>query len=89
MADSIKASAELSVGLEYRDSNDAKKTVYFKVPNYKKNLTESQIKESVGAALSTGVFLVDDGANYQTLSSDQIYTAFTTNETINDIDLDL
>lgn len=90
MADTIKSSAELSVGVEYRDSKDAKKTAYFKIPNYKANLTEQNIRDSVGAAINTGVFLINDitGHNPETISADQIYTAFTTNETINDIDID-
>lgn len=88
MADTIKSSQELSVGIEYRDSKDAKKTAYFKVPNYKANLTEQNIRDSVGAAINTGVFLIDDDDSQQTISADQIYTAFTTNETINDIDID-
>ena len=90
MADSIKSSQDLSVGIEYRDTNDAKKTAYFKIPNYKANLTEQNIRDSVGAAINTGVFLISDmtGDNPATISADQIYTAFTTNETINDIDID-
>lgn len=86
MADSIKASSSLSVGIEYTD-NGNRKIAYLSVPDPKDELTENEIKQQVGTAINTGVFLIDDGTSEQTISADQIFTAYTTDQTINDIDI--
>lgn len=85
MADKYTMTNDLSVGVEYRDSDDNKKSVFFQIPSPKTNLTEASIRSAVGTALGTGIFM--DSNAQVTLSAEDIYTAFTTNETINDLDI--
>lgn len=85
MADKYTMTNELSVGVEYRDSDDNKKSIFFKIPEPKGNLTEETIRAAVGTALGTGIFM--DSTGTVTLSAADIYTAFSTSETINDLDI--
>lgn len=85
MADSIKSSFELSVGLDYLNSDNKDKTVFIKIPNPKSNLTESEIRTAVGTFINSQIVFDPMGNAFSTSS---IATAYTTNEEKIDIDID-
>lgn len=86
MADTISSSSNLTVTLEYTNSDSETKTASFKIPNYSTyQATEETIKQQVGTALNQGLFVnADDGT---ALDSDSILTASTTNQTIRNLDI--
>ncbi len=85
MADTIKTSFELSVGLDYTDATtDKVKTIYLKVPNPNPNLTEPQIKNAVRDFVAQDVVKDPDGGAFTDTS---IGTAYTTRETKIQIDI--
>lgn len=85
MADTITASNEVTVELKYYDTNsESNKTIKVSIPEPKDNLTESQIKTAVSSALNTGAFLDPHGVQ---ISDTQIFTAYTTKETIQSVDV--
>lgn len=86
MADTIKSTHELDVGLDYYDALSGKeKTAYIKIPNPKANLTESTIRTQMTTFINAGIIR---DPNDEPLSSTSIGTAFTVDETKIDIDLD-
>lgn len=91
MADTITTSANLGIGLEYDEkiSVDGKKetrTATITIPNYKSSITEDQVKQAFGnQQVLIGGFDVDN--NPITITSDNVVTASTTNQTINNIDI--
>jgi len=56
MADKVTTTKTLGVQVEYLDTSADKKTATFKIPNYKSNLTESEIKEKFQPFLNITVF---------------------------------
>lgn len=86
MADTVSASNNLSVGIEYINSEDgAKKTGYIKIPNPKSNLTEQQIKNQVGAVITNNVLI--DEYDEPVTDTSKILTAYTTAQTIRNLDI--
>lgn len=82
MADTIKATSTLSIGVD----NSNNKTTYIKLPNPETNLTESQIREATGYAISNGVFIDNYDGNVITDTS-RINTAYTDFSTVNNLDI--
>lgn len=80
MADTISTSKNLSIGIDmgYKTS--------ITIPNYKTSITEQQIKNAF-ANQDVIIYGYDENENPQPVTSDQIYTASTTNQTINNIDI--
>lgn len=85
MADTIKSTHELDIGLDYIDDEGKEKTAYIKIPNPKTNLTESTIRTQMTTFINAGII---KDPNNEPLSSTSIGTAFTVDETKIDIDLD-
>lgn len=91
MADTITTSANLGIGIEYDEkiSVDGKKetrTSTITVPNYKTSITEQQIKDAFGnQQVLIGGYDVDNLPIL--ITSDNVVTASTTNQTINNIDI--
>ncbi len=91
MADTITTSANLGIGLEYEElmSVDGKKetrTATITIPNYKSSITENQIKQAFGnQQVLIGGY--DVNSNPIQINSDNVVTASTTNQTINNIDI--
>lgn len=85
MADSIKSSFELSVGLDYLTDDAKEKTVFIKLPNPKTTLTESEIRTAVGTFINSQIVFDPAGNAFSTSS---IATAYTTAEEKIDIDID-
>ena len=84
MADTIKSSSELAVGLDYTDV-DKEKTVYLKIPNPSSGLTESTIRTQVGTFINQNIVKSPAGTEFSTTS---IGTAYTLDEEKIDIDID-
>ena len=87
MADTITTSEVLSIGVEYDKNAAVKKTTTIKIPNYKPNVTEQQIKNIFA---NQNVLLVPDGSNVWNpvaITSDDILTAATINQTIKNLDI--
>lgn len=85
MADTVTSTSDLAVGLDYPNaSGTGTKTVYLKIPNPMNNITESQIKSAVGTALTNKIFLNEYGDEIPTSA---ISTAYTENQTINNLDI--
>lgn len=87
MADTITTSQELKVGLEYFDAVGDKKTTSFTILNPRDGLTEQQIRQEVGTALNNNIFIFHMEDAEQPVTSDNILTASTTNQTINNLDI--
>lgn len=85
MADSITSSKNLSIGIEYTKGSTTTKTS-ITIPNYKSSLTEQQIKNAF-ANQNVIYYDEDQSGSYITVGSENIYTASTTNQTINNIDI--
>lgn len=85
MADTITSSRTLSVELEYTESDGDKKTATVKLPNHKDNLTQQEIT----AAFTDSILIYgyDEEGAPQILNSDNVLTATTTNQTINNLDI--
>lgn len=86
MADSITSSQTLGIGIEYDDGGGAKTTT-INIPNFRRNVTESEIKN---AFQNNNVIIY----GYDLTSGDplpvlpeNIVTAATTQQTINVIDI--
>lgn len=86
MADSIKTSSQITVGIEYYNEDGNRKTANINIPNPKSNLTETQIRTAIGQALAQNALIIEDSIS-DTISPEQIYTAYTTDESINDLDI--
>ena len=87
MADTVKTSEILSIGVEYDKNAAVKKTTTIKIPNYKPTITEQQIKNVFA---NQNVLVVPDGTNEWNpvaITSDDILTAATTNQTITNLDI--
>lgn len=86
MADTLTTSGELDIGAEYTDPDTgATKQGYIKIINPKSSgLTESVVKAAIKPALDSGIF-VDEFGN--TISETQIFTAYTTKQSITDYDI--
>lgn len=84
MADTIKSSSELAVGLDYTDGEKTK-TIYLKIPNPISNPTQSTIKTQVGNFIAQQILNSPSGEPFSTTS---IGTAYTLDEEKIDIDID-
>lgn len=89
MADTIKSSNDLSIGLDYMEENaetgiTSAKTIYLKVPNPKVNLTENEIRTATQTFIEQNIIKDPTGTPF---SASAIGTAYTTKETKIDIDL--
>ena len=86
MADSIKSSNELNIGLDYLDVGEVTttKTVYVKVPNPKANLTGTEIRNAAESFINQQIVKDPQGEPFSTTS---IATAYTVREQKIDIDL--
>lgn len=89
MADSIRATSELSIGLDYSTGDGkggtANKTIYLKLPNPRDNLTETLIRTQMESFLNANIILSPEST---TLVASSVSTAFITNEEKIDIDID-
>lgn len=88
MADTITASKTLDIGIEYgsADEQNRKLTTTIKLKNFKSNVTESQIKTAFDQQ-NVLIYGYDGNNNPQPVTPENIYTASTTNQTINNIDV--
>ena len=77
MADTIKSSNDLSVGLEYTDTDNKTKTIYLKVPNPRSNITESEIRTAMNTFINQQIVKDPEGQAFSTTS---VSTAYTVNE---------
>lgn len=84
MADTIKTSFELSIGLDYLNDGN-QKTVYIKLPNPKTNLTETAIRNQMATFIGSQIVFDPLGNAFSTSS---VATAYTVNEEKIDIDID-
>jgi len=82
--DTITSSEVLSIGIEYDKNAAVKKTTTIKIPNYKLGVTEQQIKNVFA---NQNVLFVPDDSNPVAITSDDILTAATTNQTVHNIDI--
>lgn len=85
--DTITSSEVLSIGIEYDKNAAVAKTTTIKIPNYKLGVTEQQIKNVFA---NQNVLFVPDGSNIGNpvaITSDDILTAATTNQTVQNIDI--
>lgn len=85
LADSIKTSNSLSIGIEYADS-ESTKTTTITIPNFKDDLTEEQIKNAFNNQ-NVIIYGYDEQGEAQPVQSDNILTASTTHQTINNLDI--
>lgn len=85
MADTVTSSKNLNIGIEFTVGDKTTKTSII-IPDYKTTVTAEQIKN---AFRSQSVIYYDEpeSGNYQMINADNIYTASTTNQTINNIDI--
>lgn len=90
MADTISTENTLAIGFEYTDSEtNTTKTTYFKVPNPKDNITESQIRQAAQQLISSATpLLLDKNANPFDTST-AIATAYTETTTKRELDIGL
>lgn len=90
MADTITASKTLDIGIEYEygsaDEPNRKLTTTIKLKNFKSNITESQIKTAFDQQ-NVLIYGYDGNDNPQFVTPENIYTASTTNQTINNLDV--
>ncbi len=84
MADTIKSSSELAVGLDYTDGEKTK-TIFLKIPNPVPNPTESIIKTQVGNFIAQQIVNSPSGEQF---SATSIGTAYTLDEEKIDIDIE-
>ena len=84
MADTITSSKTLAVGLEYEESGTTK-TATVKIPNYRANVTEAQIKAAFNNSIL--IYGYDEEGTPQYFNSDSVLTASTTNQTINNLEI--
>lgn len=88
LADSITGSQILNIGIEF-DDNGIKRTTSINLPNFKDDLTEQQIKNAF-ANNNILIYGYDEStgeAIEQPITSDNVITASTTNQTINNLDI--
>lgn len=85
MADTITSSKSLAIGIEFDDAG-TKRTSTVTLPNYRSTITESQIK-NIFASQNVLIYGYDDNENPLPVTSDNVLTASTTNQTINNIDI--
>lgn len=86
MADTIKSSKSLAIGIEFQDAEGEKRTSTITLPNFKQNLTESQIKNAFNNQ-NVLIYGVSEQGNPEFVTSDNVLTAATTNQTINNLDI--
>ena len=77
MADTVKSSNDLSVGLEYTDTDNKTKTIYLKVPNPRNNITETEIRNAMNTFINAQIVKDPEGQAFSTTS---VSTAYTVNE---------
>lgn len=88
MADTVKTTDTLNVGLTYIESDTAKeKTVYLKLPNPKNTLNEQTIKTAVNGLISPAILMTPDGQPFN--SATAITTAYREEQETIDLDLGL
>ena len=85
MADSITSSKSLSIGIEFDDLG-TKRTSTVTMPNYRSTITESQIK-NIFASQNVLIYGYTEEGAALPVTSDNVVTASTTNQTINNIDI--
>lgn len=85
MADTIKTSENLGIGVEFQDGNDTR-TSTITIPNFSSSITEQKIKQAF-ANQQVLIYGYDDNHNPKPVTSDNIVTASTTQQTINNIDI--
>lgn len=85
MADSITTSENLGIGVEYQDGAD-KRTSTITIPNFKTNITEAQIKAAF-ANQDVIIYGYDDQQIAKPVRSENIVTASTTKQTLNNLDI--
>lgn len=90
MADTVTSSRTVEIGIEYESADTSGKTttrtVTVKLPNYK---TTKMSKEDIKTAFTgQNVLMVNPyGSSPNIITEDQIYTAATVDQTINNIDI--
>lgn len=87
MADTITSSRTLEIGIEYdsADNTSGKRTATIKLPNYSTNVSEQSIKT---AFTGQNVIMVNGyGYDPALVTEENIYTAATVDQTINNIDI--
>lgn len=77
MSDTVKSSNDLSVGLEYTDTDNKTKTIYLKVPNPRNNITETEIRNAMNTFINAQIVKDPEGQAFSTTS---VSTAYTVNE---------
>lgn len=85
MADTIKTSENLGIGVEFVSGAD-KRTSTITIPNFRSTITEQQIKAAF-ASQDVIIYGYDDSNNPLPVTSDNIITASTTKQTINNLDI--
>lgn len=85
MADTIKSSSVLNIGLEYIYETDKdSRLTYITVPSPRNNLTEQTIKNAVSSFLNSGLII---DANDSVVSASAITTAYTQKQTVEAVDI--
>lgn len=87
MADTIKSSNELNIGLDYIDhgnETETTRTIYIKVPNPRANLTGTEIRNAATTFVNQQIVKDPEGNAFSTTS---IAEAYTVREQKIDIDL--
>lgn len=91
MADTITASANLSIGVEFTETNTeggqaTTRTSTITLPNYRRNISESDIKNAFQTNNSL-IYGYDENDSPRPVLPENIVTAATTNQTITVIDI--
>ena len=85
MADTITTSESLGIGVEFMDGTD-KRTSTITIPNFRSSITETQIKQAF-ANQQVLIYGYDEQDEPEKIDSDNIVTASTTKQTINNLDI--